>query len=1203
MAKSNYGYMAKIGVDTSALEKGLAEINSQLRETQSQLNDTENAIKAAEKAGSDNTQAYAQKQELLQSVIDENVDKLTQLLSVKDKVTEAFNNDAVDYKDFTAFNNEITQTQANIAKYTQQLEQLKGTQSDTSALQEYIKELTSADTTYEQLSEHIKALETLYKNGDASLEQQNELYSSYSKAIEEACSKLADLVDKEKEVNAAFSQGLITSDEFNAFNREIANTSNQITQFENKLTNLDAKSGFNDMEESADKAGESVLNLGDLIKGNLASDAIKFAIKAVVDTLKELGQELENIVVDAGRMGNTIDKQSQRLSMTQEAYQEWSYILSQNGADISTLTMGMRTLTNKLDDLKKGTAASTKAFAQLGLTYKDLEGLTGEQAFSKVIEQLQGIEDTTERNALANDILGRSYMQLIPLLNQSSDSVELLRQRAHDTNQLMSEEGVRAAVNYTDAVDTLSRSFQGFKNDIGAEILPGINDIINGLTDLINNVEGAEDKILRGVDSVMTHLDDVVPRVGNFIGRIITVAGDKAPDIIKKITTSIDDHLPEILDAFGDLAKTVGQAITAALPEIGESATNIVLTIFGKIVENLTDQEKVEELLTGFGKLGYSLCSGVADGIVNYEWDDLAVTFVSNLAKVLDPARRAFQVWIDDVDTAIRNELDLWMGNGYGDPNAPTLIEAVFGQGYGDFYQHDPNKTGENYLMSDDFKNKVKQDFEDYRNTYKQGKEELDKIIYGDTEKDVKKRTEAENRRTEAEKNNTKAMETTLQEKVDRIKSKLNKGAAEIEETGESAEDRIKKAYNSFKTSVEYEVAQGQMTEDEANEQLGRWLEKNVDSNSDFYKEKYTEYLEKRKSLDDDFVKEQKKLYDQAVKEQAEQIDKQFKIFEDLAKIQGWDDRKLWQMKLDYLENYRNNGFIYIENEERYYEQLRHADADIRKKDREEREAQAKKNAEEEKRLLENQTKERETILSRAEAEAEKILNDFYTNSRANILNANRNMKTVTDIHGEERLVFTNYREKLKEIKTYQANLKKLKDMGLSAEHLQEIFSMDFSTRAKYISELVRMGASNRAMYLKDWESYHKQAGKTATMEAELRGDEIGTQLQKAYDNMGDSAYISGKDAAYRYKKGLEDGFKGTALEGILDFDKLIPSISTASDQYGIKAVVDTANGLIGFANSLLATQVNVVIDNKKAAAASIAELLRKVQNSGSKGV
>ena len=64
MAK-NYGYLAKIGIDTTDMQAGLKSLNSSLAATDREINATNKAIKAAADAGIDSTELYRQKQDEL----------------------------------------------------------------------------------------------------------------------------------------------------------------------------------------------------------------------------------------------------------------------------------------------------------------------------------------------------------------------------------------------------------------------------------------------------------------------------------------------------------------------------------------------------------------------------------------------------------------------------------------------------------------------------------------------------------------------------------------------------------------------------------------------------------------------------------------------------------------------------------------------------------------------------------------------------------------------------------------------------------------------------------------------------------------------------------------------------------------------------------------------------------------------------------
>jgi ABC-type transporter Mla subunit MlaD len=424
-------------------------------------------------------------------------------------------------------------------------------------------------------------------------------------AISATSLKLEDLQSVSDEIKQEFEAGRIDTTVYAQYQEDIANTTASLQDLEKQLERT--QNGEQGVAEQTDDLSQKALSIADIVKGSLISTAITSLIKAL-DTVKD---KITGIVTTAASLGDTIDKQSQQLGMTTDAYQEWSYILSQNGANISTLTVSMRTLTSQIDGLKNGSAKATQAFGQLGISIDDLAGKTGEEQFSLVVQRLQSIEDTTERNVIANDLLGRSYMQLIPLLNQSSDSIEELRQKAHDTNQIMGEEGVDAAVDYTDSVDTLSKSFQGFTNRIGTAILPGITDVVKGLTDLLNatndiDADLAVERIEEGIDRTLESVDTVMPKVSKLIDRVIEAASEKTPDILVALVDGLLNALPSVSVSIIKIAERFIITIIEALPELLPELAEAIVNTLGAVLSETNIVPLVAGVCAGVKALGIS---------------------------------------------------------------------------------------------------------------------------------------------------------------------------------------------------------------------------------------------------------------------------------------------------------------------------------------------------------------------------------------------------------------------------------------------------------------------------------------------------------------------------------------------------------------------------------------------------------------------
>ena len=61
-----------------------------------------------------------------------------------------------------------------------------------------------------------------------------------------------------------------------------------------------------------------------------------------------------------------IDKLSQKIGMSRQAFQEWDYVLGQNGISIDVMQGGFKAMTNAVDDLFNGSSKMTESFGKLG---------------------------------------------------------------------------------------------------------------------------------------------------------------------------------------------------------------------------------------------------------------------------------------------------------------------------------------------------------------------------------------------------------------------------------------------------------------------------------------------------------------------------------------------------------------------------------------------------------------------------------------------------------------------------------------------------------------------------------------------------------------------------------------------------------------------------------------------------------------------
>lgn len=260
-----------------------------------------------------------------------------------------------------------------------------------------------------------------------------------------------------------------------------------------------------------------------------------------------------------------IDKMSQKIGVSREAYQELDYILSQNGMDVNILQTGLKTMTDQMDITAQGTSKTATAFERLGISVTDSSGelRDKESVFYDTITALQGMTNEAERTALANDIFGRSASELAPLLNSGAESMDALKQKAHDLGLVLSDETIDAGVSLTDTIDTLKRSFGAIMTELGAALMPIIQKVAEYIIASMPKIQA----LIQRLEPIFTQLlDGLLPPLLELAEQIFPILFDLLEALIPPIAEIVSALLPVIVELIRVLLPPIIQIVKTILP-------------------------------------------------------------------------------------------------------------------------------------------------------------------------------------------------------------------------------------------------------------------------------------------------------------------------------------------------------------------------------------------------------------------------------------------------------------------------------------------------------------------------------------------------------------------------------------------------------------------------------------------------------------
>lgn len=348
------------------------------------------------------------------------------------------------------------------------------------------------------------------------------------------------------------------------------------------------KQQFDQDAKSADSTGKNLSdNLGGyfekvkkILKGLATAAAIKKVASAVWDLAKTTSQA-----------GDRIDKQSQALGLSRKGYQEWDYILRQSGADIDSLGMAMRTMN---ETISGNSAETASALSTLGLSAAHLQSLSPEEQFEEIVKALQKLPPGAEKSRLAMQLLGRNAQSLMPLLNSSADSVEQLRQRAHDLGLIMSDEDVDASVAFGDALDDLNAVWGALKNKFGAQLLPAFTTGLIAAANALGRISNAvEDAFVTGdwsgvFSTINQEISSLIPGLVDFIVGAVNGLFENADEvvgiavnIITGITNGVVNALPVLIEKLPSIVNTIWEGLKSIVTNLGNLIIDQINAVFG----------------------------------------------------------------------------------------------------------------------------------------------------------------------------------------------------------------------------------------------------------------------------------------------------------------------------------------------------------------------------------------------------------------------------------------------------------------------------------------------------------------------------------------------------------------------------------------------------------------------------------------------
>lgn len=332
---------------------------------------------------------------------------------------------------------------------------------------------------------------------------------------------------------------------------------------------------------------------------SVATVAKMGAVAAAVAAAVKVVKELYDTTIEAAARADELLTKSVITGVNTQTLQQWQYAAEFIDVSVETMTGSMTKLTNSAYDAVNGNEKLAATFEQLGVSVTDSSGqlLPAEEIFYDVVDALGQVQNQTERDAIAMDLMGRSAQELNPLIDKGSEALRGYSEEAEEAGYVLDEYQLAKLAEVDDAYHKWQLQLDATKYQLAVAFAPvaeaalkGVTAVVNVLTNALEKMNEMAEKAARAFKSLLGQKSEMQ---SYGIGSDVYGATWK-DDVQAYVTMGGTVITPDIID---QIDKTTGKPKNNFY--LGEILPGEAAYSYGHM-----DEEDIQRLLAGHNAAG-----------------------------------------------------------------------------------------------------------------------------------------------------------------------------------------------------------------------------------------------------------------------------------------------------------------------------------------------------------------------------------------------------------------------------------------------------------------------------------------------------------------------------------------------------------------------------------------------------------------------
>lgn len=453
----------------------------------------------------------------------------------------------------------------------------------------------------------------------------------------------AEMIKTQKEIDTTGEELKNAGREAGGFSGDVQSAGKAADAAGNELkaASKDAGAFSNEIKDAGNEseaAGGKLSKLGSVV-GTVAK-GLGTGLLAIGAGAVTAATSLATLTVKGSIFADDLLTQSEYTRQTTDDLQKYAYACRFIDADMETLTKSMTKNIKSMGSAQEGTGAAAEGYKKLRVDITNADGSlrNSNDVFWETIDALGNMQNETERDALAMQLLGKSGTELNSIINAGSQAFKELGSEAEAMGAVMSGDQLDALGTFNDKIEMLSASTQGLKNSASMIALPFLDMLATDGVSILGEFS-------KGIQEASGDVDKMAGVFGKALASVIGV---------------VTERLPQFVDMGISMLESVITGIVKNIPAMTEAATKII-----------------NSLCTGLIKLLPLIIAGALQIIIGLA-KGIAQALPTLIPQIVEMVMLIVQTLIDNIPLLIECAFQLVVGLVQGILAAiPVLVEAI----------------------------------------------------------------------------------------------------------------------------------------------------------------------------------------------------------------------------------------------------------------------------------------------------------------------------------------------------------------------------------------------------------------------------------------------------------------------------------------------------------------------------------------------